>query len=218
MRSILACILVAPFTISGLPADDGTPKLAPLSVTIEKDVPGVVYPKESTAGIDLQRNGLLYPKDTVFPAISDTKAADELLAKSPEDLAAHPEQAVLLSNALERQGRFAEFRKFFNLPAPPVKPENLASVEAQIAQRAAKVSAIRPLCLIEDSDKSGRWFFYESVMGDKSWVNVDYFAKSESGYRLAAGNLNKDKGAMNLFDALAYDQMKGAHSVAIKPQ
>jgi len=218
MRSLLACILVTSFATFGLHASDEAPKPSPLAITIARDVPGVLYPKDSTTGIEFQRSGILYPQDAVFPALTDPKAADELLSKSPEELSRHPEQVLLLSNALERQGRFTEFQKYFSLPALPVKPENLASVEAQIAQRAAKVSSVRLLYLIESPDHSGQWLFYESMMGEKAWVNADYFAKTEAGYRLAEGNLNKDKDVNSLFNALVHDQMKGAHSVEIKPQ
>lgn len=218
MRPILSSAFIALLLISRLPAEDAAPVLSPLSITIARDVPGVRYPAESSSGLTFERKGFCFPQGPVFPPLSEGAKTNELLAKSVEELCKHPIDALLLSNALQRQGRFTEFQKHFNLPALPVKPENLASVEAEIAQRASKVTGIRPLYLIEDANKSGQWIFYESVMGEKAWVNVDYFSKTETGFRLGEGNLNKDKDAANLFNALVYDQMKSAHSVEIKPQ
>ncbi len=218
MRYCLAGTFLALLVVSALPAEDIQPVLAPLSITIARNVPGVRYPAGSSSGITFERAGFRFPQGTAFPPLSEGAETDKLLAKPIEELCTRPVDVLLLSNALQRQGRFTEFQKHFNLPAMPVKPENLASVEAQIAQRAAKVTGIRPLYMIEDANKSGQWIFYDSVMGDKAWVNVDYFSKTETGYRLGGGNLNKDKEAESLFNALVYDQMKSAHSVEIKPQ
>lgn len=218
MRSFLVGAFLVLSIVSAIPAEGTQPVLSPLSVTIAKDVQGVRYPAESSSGIAFQRAGFRFPQGTTFPALDEDARIDELLAKPVEELCKSPVDVLLLSNALQRKGRFSEFQKHFNLPALPVKPENLASVEAQIAQRAAKVTGIRPLYLIEDANKSGQWIFYESVMGEKTWVNVDYFSKTETGFRLGEGNLNKDKDVSNLFNALVYDQMKNAHSVEIKPQ
>lgn len=218
MRPLLAGTFLALLAVSALPAEDILPVLSPLSITIAKDVPGVHYPADSSSGITFERAGFRFPQDTAYAALSEGAKTDELLAKPVEELCKNPVDALLLSNALQRQGRFSEFQKHFNLPALPVKPENLASVEAEIAQSASKVTGIRPLYVIEAANNSGQWIFYESVAGEKAWVNVDYFSKTESGIRLDEGNLNKDKDAKNLFNALAYDQMKNAHSVEIKPQ
>lgn len=218
MRPFLIGTFIALSAISALPGEDAVPRLSPLSITIAKDVPGVHYPTESVSGVVFERAGFRFPQGTAYPALTEGAKTDELLAKPVEELCKNRVDALLLSNALQRQGRFSEFQKHFNLPALPVKPENLASVEAQIAQRAAKVTSIRPLYVLEDANKSGQWLFYESVMGEKAWLNVDYFAKTETGFRLGEGNLNKDKDAGNLFNALVYDQMKSAHSVEIKPQ
>lgn len=194
-------------------------KLSELSINIQKGVPGVIYGKDEENGRQFGRPGFIFPKSELIDSVDNSTTIEALLGEPIEKLVVDPMQVIVLSNALLRTERFPEFRKLYSI-ASSVEGSALFTdaVLMKKAEFARKTKGFRPLYIVENAEKTGLWIFYDTVTTDLTRLSADYFSKVGPVILPAIGNMNKDKDLMDLFNALVYDQMQGAHSVRVKPE